>query len=492
MPPTADVRAPGAGPRVRCSAELRHRRATAELGRRSSRRAPPSSWPARLKARGYRQYVSVIATHWMPGTGRQGRRRRPSPSTTRSRRCCAPSAQARGPRPGRCALEPGTPVPSLATLFAGADWQEREQCDLVGVVFADHPDLRRLMMPENYAGHPLRRDFAVERAVRALEMSVLCGRCRLEPGASTRHLVHRPTYDPEAELMLLHFGPQHPSTHGVFRMDLYLDGEIVVKAVPHVGYLHRGGGEALRDADLRADHADRRQERLRLADDRTSRRSNMAFEALLKLEVPRRARWMRTPLRRAAARSPRTCSGSAPSRSTWAARSAAARRVFIHCFRERGAGPRPVRGGHRGALPLQHPHHRREPARPARRAGAPRCKAAHGHHRRAHRRVRVDDAAEPDLRRRAPTGVGVSTPSSRWSWASPARSCAPAAWTTTSAAMRRSTPTTRSRCGCVTAPGRRLPGPRAGRASARCGRASAWCARWSTACPRVRSTAASR
>ena len=42
-------------------------------------------------------------------------------------------------------------------------------------------------------------------------------------------------YDPEGELMLLHFGPQHPSTHGVFRMDLYLDGEKVVKVVPHVG-----------------------------------------------------------------------------------------------------------------------------------------------------------------------------------------------------------------------------------------------------------------
>ena len=39
-------------------------------------------------------------------------------------------------------------------------------------------------------------------------------------------------YDPEGELMLLHFGPQHPSTHGVFRMDLYLDWERVVKVVP--------------------------------------------------------------------------------------------------------------------------------------------------------------------------------------------------------------------------------------------------------------------
>jgi NADH-quinone oxidoreductase subunit C len=50
-------------------------------------------------------------------------------------------------------------VPTLSGVFAGADWQEREQYDLVGVPFAGHPDLRRLMMPENYTGHPLRRDF---------------------------------------------------------------------------------------------------------------------------------------------------------------------------------------------------------------------------------------------------------------------------------------------------------------------------------------------
>ena len=56
---------------------------------------------------------------------------------------------------------------------------------------------------------------------------------RVDPHASID------AYDPEGELMLLHFGPQHPSTHGVFRIDLYLDGEIIVKAVPQAGYLHR-------------------------------------------------------------------------------------------------------------------------------------------------------------------------------------------------------------------------------------------------------------
>jgi hypothetical protein len=48
------------------------------------------------------------------------------------------------------------------------------------------------------------------------------------------------TYDPSADLMVLNLGPQHPSTHGVFRVKLYLDGEIIIKAVPYAGYLHRG------------------------------------------------------------------------------------------------------------------------------------------------------------------------------------------------------------------------------------------------------------
>ena len=56
----------------------------------------------------------------------------------------------------------GETVPSLARIWAGADWQEREQFDLVGTVFADHPDLRRIMMPEDWEGHPLRRDYPIE------------------------------------------------------------------------------------------------------------------------------------------------------------------------------------------------------------------------------------------------------------------------------------------------------------------------------------------
>jgi len=50
-------------------------------------------------------------------------------------------------------------VPTVTDLFPGADFQEREVYDFFGVVFDGHPDLRRILMPEDYVGHPQRRDF---------------------------------------------------------------------------------------------------------------------------------------------------------------------------------------------------------------------------------------------------------------------------------------------------------------------------------------------
>jgi NADH-quinone oxidoreductase subunit C len=64
----------------------------------------------------------------------------------------------------RVRVELDQAIPTLFPLFAGADWQEREQYDLVGVRFDGHPDLRRLMMPEDWEGHPLRKDYAIETA----------------------------------------------------------------------------------------------------------------------------------------------------------------------------------------------------------------------------------------------------------------------------------------------------------------------------------------
>jgi NADH-quinone oxidoreductase subunit C len=52
-------------------------------------------------------------------------------------------------------------VPTVVDLFPGASFQEREVYDMFGVVFEGHPDMRRILMPEDYEGHPQRRDFPI-------------------------------------------------------------------------------------------------------------------------------------------------------------------------------------------------------------------------------------------------------------------------------------------------------------------------------------------
>lgn len=55
----------------------------------------------------------------------------------------------------------GEELPSVTPLWRGADWYERELFDLFGVHFRDHPDMKRILMPDGWLGHPLRKDYSL-------------------------------------------------------------------------------------------------------------------------------------------------------------------------------------------------------------------------------------------------------------------------------------------------------------------------------------------
>ncbi|WP_420634764.1 NADH dehydrogenase (quinone) subunit D [Candidatus Palauibacter sp.] len=160
---------------------------------------------------------------------------------------------------------------TVTDQWLSADWLERETWDMYGVGFRGHPDLRRILMPENYEeGFPLRKDFplrgrfsrsaqvsrALSRdlldiyAVEELEMAGYAvsdeGEVRAkadsEADAGIRDVAPEEKLEDalEGEPILINMGPQHPATHGVLRLVLQLDGERVVRCVPHIGYLHTG------------------------------------------------------------------------------------------------------------------------------------------------------------------------------------------------------------------------------------------------------------
>ena len=173
------------------------------------------------------------------------------------------------------------PVPSIVPVGGGAGGGEREVYDMYGVPFADHPDLRRILMWEGFAGWPLRKDWkeayfegetkpfesrwpggdhklAEERVPWEDNLSYPAGFDPLNfkqnpdgniyetmqsaPAAGVADANHNGYADEEeiqTDEIIVNMGPQHPSTHGVLRMAVKLDGETVTDLKLVLGYLHR-------------------------------------------------------------------------------------------------------------------------------------------------------------------------------------------------------------------------------------------------------------
>ena len=183
-------------------------------------------------------------------------------------------------------------VPTVSDIWMAAEWAEREVYDMFGIAFEGHPDLRRILMPDNFQSHPLRKDYPTkglgERAAFDFELSAsnLMGKSgERESGGD----------EIESETMVLNIGPQHPATHGTLHLEVELDGERIVKTTPHLGYLHTGF-EKLAEA--------MHWNQWIVVTDRMNYLSPLsnnfgyvlAVEKLLGLEVPKRAQYIRVAL----------------------------------------------------------------------------------------------------------------------------------------------------------------------------------------------------
>ena len=122
---------------------------------------------------------------------------------------------------------------SITDIWPSANWYEREVFDLMGIRFEGHPNLRRIIMPPDWIGHPLRKDHpgrATEMAPytrkEAEQLQPLDGGVYIKSGR-------------DAHPMILNIGPHHVSTHGLLRYIAALDGEQISELELEIGYHHR-------------------------------------------------------------------------------------------------------------------------------------------------------------------------------------------------------------------------------------------------------------
>ena len=201
-------------------------------------------------------------------------------------------------------------IHSITPEYPSANWYEREVYDMFGITFPGHPDMRRILMPEGWRGHPLRKDYPLggeavtftsnkdsieEQSLPFILEGKRDGYLELTPDGFTLSNLERLGLSGAEGRIILNMGPQHPSTHGLLRLLIELNGERISRIIPEIGYLHTGiekSGEHLSypQALTLTDRADYLSNLF----------NNLAYclvvERLLDLEIPLRAQYIRVLL----------------------------------------------------------------------------------------------------------------------------------------------------------------------------------------------------
>ena len=170
---------------------------------------------------------------------------------------------------------------SAEPVFRTADWHEREAYDLIGIEYEGHPDLRRILLPETWQGHPLALDYHQDKP------QVVT----LNEHANPLQEDH---YGDDADTMFVNIGPHHPATHGVLHLETVLDGEQVMDVKSDIGYLHRCEEQMAQDGTYRYQiipYADRWDYTSNLPNEWAPAR---AIEDIAGLDVPEYAQILRT------------------------------------------------------------------------------------------------------------------------------------------------------------------------------------------------------
>ncbi|WP_162224391.1 NADH-quinone oxidoreductase subunit D [Halorussus amylolyticus] len=182
---------------------------------------------------------------------------------------------------------------SAAPIYKTAEWHEREAYDLVGIEYVGHPDLRRILLPETWQGHPLGLDYDQDKP------QIVTLKEHVNPLTDTQHRTESQSKADEnsnsgSDTMFLNIGPHHPATHGVLHLKTVLDGEQVADVEPDIGYLHRCEEQMCQDKNYRYEimpYPDRWDYTANMPNEWAYART---AEALADIEVPEYAQILRT------------------------------------------------------------------------------------------------------------------------------------------------------------------------------------------------------